>query len=129
MKKTWTYKIENGDLVEEFFAFKSNIPIHELKKIVLDNLKDIDFLCEIIKKAGYEVSFIANQESINYSCEISADYVLDLYDYRCLYDRKKYLFGLEYAFYDNGYILDISADKVNIKDFKPESYSKSNIGY
>lgn len=26
-------------------------------------------------------------------------------------------------------LLDISADKVNIKDFKPESYSKSNIGY
>ena len=26
-------------------------------------------------------------------------------------------------------LLDISADKVNIKDFKPESYSKSNVGY
>lgn len=110
MGKTWTYKIENGDLIEEFFVFKSTVPIHELKKIVIDNLKNINFLCDILKKAGYEASFITNQELTPCSEKISADYVLDLYDYRCLYDRRKFLFGLEYAFCDNGHILDISAE-------------------
>lgn len=121
MEKTWTYKIENGDLIEEFFVFKSTVPIHELKKVVIDNLKEIDFLCEILKKMGYEATFITNQELTSALEDIKIDYVLDLYDYRCLYDRRDLLFGLEYAFYDNGHILDISA---NIEGF---SYTIYNI--
>ena len=107
MEKMKTYLIDNGDLMDEYFMFRSNVPLHELKKMIYENLKDVNLLCEILKGRKYQVTFLGNQDSVSRS-SVEYDEVLDLYDFRMFAEREGMLYDLEYAYYDNGYVLDIT---------------------
>lgn len=108
MKRVLIYRIDSGELMEEYLFIKSDIPQHEFKKLILFNLGQIESICEILKEKGYSSEWIGNQDTMNINA-IETDCVMDLFDFRMLEERKELLYGLEYALYDNGHILDISA--------------------